>query len=613
MRFSSFDIHNFKGIGDISLDLESGSVTGVTTLVGLNESGKTTVLQGINFFQDDDIPEGKQHTLIPKKDKFRFDDKVSVVATLTLDDQDEEAVRSFAESQGYIVHESHKLVRIKISKSYQFKNSQFQKSSSYYTYDFKLVGKKKKSSKKEYVELDKNDALYRLVGDYIKESLCPKIIYYQNFLFDFPEKIYLDSWTDDKPQQKFYRQILQDILHSIDSRLSLDSDVLSKMKSGADEDKEALEHTISLMGSKITQEVLTTWGQIFDWNNKQISIKHSSEDKKYTEKETGELKKAKRYYVEFELKEGAQPYKIPERSLGFNWFFAFLLFTQFRKSRSTDPGETLFLLDEPASNLHSSAQLKVTTVFEKLSDASKLVFSTHSHHLIRPDWLEGAYIVQNAAIKYDSKQVDYDTTKTNIILTPYKQFVAKNPKQSSYFQPILDSLDYKPSDLEMVPEITIFEGKNDFYTFKYAVDVLFPGEYKLNFYPGGGAGKNGGVIRLYESWGRNYSVMLDGDYAGTNAVKKYTEDIGPIIDNKIYSLGDIKNGWKNKTTEDIFYPSDQLKVIAAIDPKQKKYSKSKFNLGIQHLLFTKNKLDLTKTTEANLREVLDYIVSRLMR
>ena len=37
----------------------------------------------------------------------------------------------------------------------------------------------------------------------------------------------------------------------------------------------------------------------------------------------------------------------------------------------------------------------------------------------------------------------------------------------SYFQPILDKLDYKPSIVEPIPDIVITEGKNDWYTLKY--------------------------------------------------------------------------------------------------------------------------------------------------
>lgn len=53
MKFRSFTIRNFKGISETTLDLGDGTAS-IHTLVGLNESGKTTVLEAINMFQPDE-------------------------------------------------------------------------------------------------------------------------------------------------------------------------------------------------------------------------------------------------------------------------------------------------------------------------------------------------------------------------------------------------------------------------------------------------------------------------------------------------------------------------------------------------------------------------------
>jgi len=57
----------------------------------------------------------------------------------------------------------------------------------------------------------------------------------------------------------------------------------------------------------------------------------------------------------------------------------------------------LFLLDEPASNLHSTAQAQLLKSFEKLPS---LIYTTHSHHMINPKWLEGTYVVKNEGLNY---------------------------------------------------------------------------------------------------------------------------------------------------------------------------------------------------------------------
>lgn len=53
MRYELFRIENFKGIKSTSLDLTSLTGVNVFPLVGLNESGKTTVLEAIHSFSPD--------------------------------------------------------------------------------------------------------------------------------------------------------------------------------------------------------------------------------------------------------------------------------------------------------------------------------------------------------------------------------------------------------------------------------------------------------------------------------------------------------------------------------------------------------------------------------
>ena len=50
MRYSHFEIVNFKGIRDLRIKLEAPPKGHIHTLVGLNESGKTTILEAIDYF-----------------------------------------------------------------------------------------------------------------------------------------------------------------------------------------------------------------------------------------------------------------------------------------------------------------------------------------------------------------------------------------------------------------------------------------------------------------------------------------------------------------------------------------------------------------------------------
>ena len=52
MRFTRFEIKNFKGVEHAIVDLNPAGAH-IATLIGLNESGKTTILEAISQFSGD--------------------------------------------------------------------------------------------------------------------------------------------------------------------------------------------------------------------------------------------------------------------------------------------------------------------------------------------------------------------------------------------------------------------------------------------------------------------------------------------------------------------------------------------------------------------------------
>jgi hypothetical protein len=54
--------------------------------------------------------------------------------------------------------------------------------------------------------------------DFVYKFLIGKVLYYPNFLFDLPSKIYLEDLENKKggtKEQKLYREVLQDVLDSL--------------------------------------------------------------------------------------------------------------------------------------------------------------------------------------------------------------------------------------------------------------------------------------------------------------------------------------------------------------------------------------------------------------
>lgn len=254
--------------------------------------------------------------------------------------------------------------------------------------------------------------------------------------------------------------------------------------------------------------------------------------------------------------DGEEKYELQERSLGFRWFFCFLLFTQFGIFRG-EGRRAIFLFDEPASNLHSTAQLKLLASLPRVSGKGNVViYSTHSHYMIQPFWLEQAYIVRNLALDYEDLGADGDYFSgrpTQITIQGYRDFVGQNPNQTAYFQPALDCLDYRVSPLISTKNCMIVEGKQDFYAMKYLLPAL--GFSEFDILPGAGAGSMATLISLFLGWGRRFFVLLDDDKTGRKEKERYVSEylLGP---REVGTFADAQAKFSGLELENLF--SDEL-------------------------------------------------------
>ncbi len=185
-----------------------------------------------------------------------------------------------------------------------------------------------------------------------------------------------------------------------------------------------------------------------------------------------------------------------------------------------------------------------------------ILYSTHSHYLIEPRWLEGAFIVFNDAVDYErdlAKEADNRPIDTNIHVQRYRDFVGQHPDKLTYFQPILDKLDYVPGKLDFVDHMVFVEGKIDFYILEY-FRVQLGDKQKFRFMPSSGANDLGPLISLYLGWGRNFLVLLDDDKAGRNAKDRYKSDWF-LTDASVSTLGDMSEKLKGKKIEGLIAPA----------------------------------------------------------
>jgi len=572
----SFEIKNFKGIKHIKIDLNKPPYGKIFTLVGLNESGKTTILEAIShlFSRNQQsykdlcdtssyLPSEDPFDLIPITERGFFTGNIVIAATIALENSDIVDIENFVNEK---LNLKLKIINnaFSVEKHYKFQTSVRVPTPTYWSIDFRIKEKGKHSFKKLNSD---EDPRWKTIVEYIRDKI-PSILFYPTFLFEIPQKIYLEnnnskttsSENVDSKKNNYYRDIIQDILNNVAKEATIDDHIVKRLKSKHANDRRAVDALLLKMSTNITQIVFGLWDTIFD-NPK--SKKDTISDKKEIEIKYNTDSNGK-YYVEFIIKEDNSYYNITERSLGFRWFFCFILFTQLRSSRKTQTkAQALFLLDEPAYNLHSTAQTQLLESFLNITkNGSVIIYSTHSQYLINTKWLENAYVVENKGLKYEITDVNsYSAQKTKINITPYREFVNKHPEKTSYYQPILDVLQYTPCKLENIPDVIMCEGKTDNYIINYFQEVMLAleNDEKISILPGLGCSKLAPLIALYQGWGKNFIILLDSDKAGLSAKQKYIEDY-LLPESRVFTLCDINVDWKNLKIEGLITKKDRLNL-----------------------------------------------------
>lgn len=560
---NKFVIENFKGIERVEIDLEGRTTSPVLTLIGLNESGKTTILEAISHFVSGDKSvaslfegpdaEASALSLIPMHRKAAFTGTIKISAEIVLEERDLVHIKELAKKQKLHVDIDALATPFVVTKPYKFEDSALKQEYAS-TWGFRLKTKTNRSYSFINYKRPERDSeqpdLWQGIVHYIQGAL-QHVSYFPTFLVDMPARIYLRAHDGETSINRHYRYVFQDVLDSLDEDLSLEKHVTRRIEEFKKSEnspawlsiffgspnKGPIDSVFQKISNAITREVLGSWQRVFQ---RAISAKTISVDWN-VDTEKGDMP-----YAAFYVSDGESRYAINERSLGFRWFFSFLLFTGFKRAKQR---KTIFIFDEPAANLHAKAQAELLKSFSRIaSGGNKIIYSTHSHHMINPQWLGAAYIVENAALDYDKADgFGLDTKPTNVSATPYRQFVSSFPTRSSYFQPVIEKLEYVPPAIIGTDPYLIVEGISDFYALTLAKRLLGM-TYSFSITPGAGSGASGPVISLLLGQGQRFALLLDDDAEGKKAAKKYKEDWF-LDDASVSTLADVNSQFSGMALE----------------------------------------------------------------
>ncbi len=560
MYYTSFRIQNFKGIRDTTIDLVDQEKNNVLAFVGLNESGKTTILEAIHSFYPDvettDFVGSKNILVVPMNDRVprhqisNFTNCVSVTATVRITQKEKEyIINELGKNHNLLIDPDTLPNDIALERFQRFENGDF--AGNYLSLKIKIKVKTTRQRKWGSPNTTQIGTIWNAI-----HNKAPYIAYFPTFVLDFPKKIFLTENRGGKVSD-FYRQTFQDILDFDNNGHTIEESIIRRVRSddkqvswgdfsslwNSGDDKQKIQHVMDQASATVTQVIFGSWNKIFGENveGKEINISFECIEGEKQNNETNVMEKTNEHdvYIKFEIKDGTNRFAVNDRSLGFRWFFSFMLFTQFRVARE-DSKPVLFLFDEPASNLHAAAQQKLIDSFPKIAkDNNTLAYSTHSHYMIEPKWLEQTFIVTNQADNPSNSViggVSLSDESLDIKATKYRAFVNSNPNKISYFQPILDRLQVVPSRFDIDKTSIILEGKSDYYVLRYAAQLLKKNDLPL--IPCLGANTFDALISLHLGWGIKMISLLDGDKEGKTAREKYVNEFGVPLSNAL-TLNDL--------------------------------------------------------------------------
>ncbi len=502
MILGKIRIQNFKSIKDTGWVYLSRTDF-ITIAAGQNESGKTSFLRALRFFEEGEYP-------TMKDDDYRIDTHPRVDCTFFLTDQEYENLCSVTSEEiaNFYKKNGFNFLRGNVDDdSFDLRYS--------YPGEIKLLVAAFNESQKVKSEGEEGAPSEEFNPFEYFQKIRPEIVFYSSFEGGvLPGKISYDDIPSNqavKDFEKVYSVNFQEIL----------SDSTTDQKR-----------------TKVTEEIRKMASESLNayWHQ-QIS----NEEAPYHYEITPfpQLGNPSTSYVNFFVSQGdGIPLKISQKSLGFQWFSGFILRLRAHQQELRERG-LILLIDEPGQGLHEIAQQDVKDVMEELASESKIqiIYSTHQPVLLGKEEIDFSRLLL----------VDRDRAKGSLFKS-ISQFVSSHGSLDA-LAPIRTALGMVTlTDPFSQKKTVITEGITEYFFFK----TFFGADFTI--IPSAGVDQTPNIFAILYGWGIPAKVIVDDDVQGRKAFGKIKkeffgiDDIG--LEKTVYKL-EGHNGIENLLSQNV--------------------------------------------------------------
>ena len=561
MKYKKFRIRNYKAIKDLTIELGNQNLI---PIIGLNETGKSSILQAIFAF---DCYNDKQYNgdfINFEYIKNKFENGQNPIIEAEIENINKNELTENAVD--YIIEEKKEQF---ISESIYKNETSFNKSrylssikevllpkienilcdikednilirrefsinmngvrdNKYKIFNLKieefdetiLVNGMYEENKKFYIS---KEEIEQFIGETILKYL-PHIIYIDDFRDNIPNKI--------GKKHDWYLYIKEIFLKNNMDVNSFINSALSDKGTMLEDIKYELNENLADLWDKMHENRIKE-----EFKTVEIDLKYENEEFQFL---INDLR---------EKRENGKPrtvvFPVSMRSKGFQWFFNFFIKMKYNwKHINNEEYGSIILLDEPGVYLHTTFQTELIKILKELSKVNKIFYTTHLENMVNPK-----------VIKIN--QIHIAKRKNEKVLLERITKIEDN-KNLGEITPIINALKINNFPLLHFNEkVIITEGMTDkiFLEMLKEIDLL---DKNIKVIPGIGVSNLSTLIGLFIGITENYTVIFDNDKAGREFFEKYKIEYGEI-ESKKWILHKSRDKKENIVLED--YYSDKMKEI----------------------------------------------------